>query len=370
MIFDGHAYCFPDVRGDLGFSSPEAQRIHVQKGMASHHIQPWRVSDRSLGRTSDLLDAEKWPDDAAALDVNFRPTKHGRYEWTIDGVDYVKQYFPPAITDMAYPADKLIAEMDYANVSGALLHRNPYLGMGNSFILDCVRQYPDRLYGLAHVPEWQVADDPDGSAAEIESALNKGLSGTQFLISEINLRGKDPDWAGDRYAPFWERVVSLGKPVFFSLNVNQPNRKPTLDHYMSELKRLGLWMERFSGVDVVLTHGFPAASFAKGDLITLPDEVWEPFENPRLYLQFLFAIGLGWKWDFPLPQARPVVEDAMKRIGAGRLMWGTDMPIVMRHMTYQQNIDIIAKYCDFLSGEEQRLFMGGTTMRLLGLETT
>jgi hypothetical protein len=93
------------------------------------------------------MDATKWPSDDALNDVNFRPTSHGRYEWTVDGEDYVKQYFPPSIADMSYSAESLIAEMDYANVTGTLLHRNPYLGIGNDFIADCVRQYPGRLYG-------------------------------------------------------------------------------------------------------------------------------------------------------------------------------------------------------------------------------
>jgi hypothetical protein len=49
-------------------------------------------------------------------------------------------------------------------------------------------------------------------------------------------------------------------------------------------------------------------------------------------------------------------------------MWGTDMPIVMRHWTYQQNIDFVVKYCDFLSKGELALIMGGTTKKLLGIE--
>jgi hypothetical protein len=39
----------------------------------------------------------------------------------------------------------------------------------------------------------------------------------------------------------------------------------------------------------------------------------------------------------------------------------------MRHWTYQQNIDFIVKYCDFLSKQELALIMGGNTKRLLGL---
>ena len=64
-IFDGHAYCFPDVRKLMGFPSLEEQQIHVQKAIANHHVQPWRKSDHALGSTSTLMDATKWPSDDA-----------------------------------------------------------------------------------------------------------------------------------------------------------------------------------------------------------------------------------------------------------------------------------------------------------------
>ena len=117
----------------------------------------------------------------------------------------------------------------------------------------------------------------------------------------------------------------------------------------------------------MLTHGFPWGLFSEGETIKLPETVWEPFENPRLSLQLLFAIALGGTWEYPLPQAVPVFEECLRRIGAARIMWGTDMPIVMRHWTYQQNIDFVEKHCGFLSAEDRGLIMGGTTRRLLGL---
>jgi predicted TIM-barrel fold metal-dependent hydrolase len=368
MLFDGHAYCFPDMRGDLGFPSAEEQRIHVQKSIAVHHVQPWRVSDHSLGSTAPLLDLEKWPEDASARDLNFRPTKYGRFEWTVDGEDYVKQYFPPSIANMAYSADDLIAEMDYAKVSGALLHRTPYLGIGNDFMIDCVKQYPGRLYGLAHAPEWGVAENPEGSAAEVKKAFDGGLSGLHFLSAQIHLRGKDPDWAGDSYRPFWDSVAEAGMPFFFSLNINEPKREPRIDHYFGELARLMRWMERYPDADVVLTHGFPWSLFIQDREIKLPREVWEPFKNPKLSLQLLFPIALGGRWAYPLPEARPVIEEVLNRIGPERTIWGTDMPIVMRHWTYQQNIDFIVDYCDFITEKDRQTIMGGSTRRLLGIE--
>ena len=59
----------------------------------------------------------------------------------------------------------------------------------------------------------------------------------------------------------------------------------------------------------------------------------------------------------------------MERLGAERLMWGTDIPMVMRYWTYRQNITFIRDYCDFLTSEEMDAILGGTTKRLLGLDS-
>lgn len=113
-------------------------------------------------------------------DADFRPTGYGRFEWTVDGEDYVKQYMPPSVVEMTYTAEMLVAETDYAGVDRALLHRTPSLGIGNGFVADCVRRFPERLQGLAHVEEWLVQPDPDASIGKVERAVKEeGLSGLQ-----------------------------------------------------------------------------------------------------------------------------------------------------------------------------------------------
>ena len=145
MIYDGHAYCFPDLRGDGGFADPEQFRRHLQLGIARHFQPVWRKRDRAPADNSGLADPSAgWSFDALK-DVGFRAAGHGRFEWTVDGEVFVKQYMPPSVANMSYSAESLVAEMDYAGVDMALLHRTPYLGIGNEFIADCVRRFPDRL---------------------------------------------------------------------------------------------------------------------------------------------------------------------------------------------------------------------------------
>ena len=366
MIFDGHAYTFPPLNGPGGFSDPDALRRHLQQAIAVHHQPELRAKDRAPGDNTALIDMDDWPSLDSLKPSDFRIAENGRFEWTSEGETYFKQYFPPSVIDMSYPANRLVAEMDYAGVDKALLHRTPYLGVGNDFIADCIAQYPDRLTGLAHAREWLIHADPDGSIATVERAVNEqGLSGLHFLPPQLDLYGYDGPWDAPEFLPFWDGIASLRIPVFFSLKERRP---PVMESYLQEVATLVRWMERYPDVPVVMTHGMGWRMFIEGDGLNINEDLWSAFDNPNLHLQWLFPIGLGSVWDYPMPQVRSTIEDCVNRIGADRIMWGTDMPIVMRFWTYRQNLDHIREYTESLSDEQRDAILGGTVARLLGLD--
>ena len=91
---------------------------------------------------------------------------------------------PPTNIINGYTAEQLVAEMDHADVEWGMVHRSTYLGIGNEWVADCVRRFPDRLHGLAHVEEWLVQPQPDESISKIERAVKElGLHGIQWLCS-------------------------------------------------------------------------------------------------------------------------------------------------------------------------------------------
>ena len=367
MIFDGPAYCFPSLRDSAGFSDPDQLRRHLQLAISGNQQPVWRVRDRATGDNEALIDASNRYELKGVKDSDFHAAENGRFEWTVDGEVYTKQYLPPQITDMSYPPDRLVAEMDYAGVDRALLHRTPYLGIGNDFIADCVKRFPERLMGLAHVEEWLISVDPDTSVQKVEKAIQQqGLSALQFLSPQLNLYGQREAWDGENFRPFWDRVSELEIPVFFSL---KGRVDPRVESYIEELKTLRRWVNRYPDVTVVLTHGLEWPHFIKKDKIMLPEEVWVPFENPNLHLQLLFPISLGTVWDYPMTQVQPTIVECVERLGADRLMWGTDMPMIMRYWSYRQNIDFIRRYCSFLDTEQTDAILGNTSARLMGVES-
>jgi predicted TIM-barrel fold metal-dependent hydrolase len=373
MIYDGHAYCFPNLGGDGGFADPEQFRRHLQLGMARHFMPAWRKRDRAPANDLGLADPDGgWSFDTLN-DVDFKAASHGKFEWTVDGETYVKQYMVPSVVDMTYPAESLVAEMDYAGVDMALIHRTPYLGISNEFIGDCTAQFPDRLQGLAHVEEWLIPADPRGSYEKLKRAVAEpGIVGLQFLPDQIPLYNQSEDWTGPEFRPFWDGVAELGIPVFIT-----PSGKSLSDEGLSpaevlatQLRSVGVLLERYSDMNVVVTHGLIWRTFVDGETLAIPDEVFDamPADNPRFSLQLLFAIALGGIWEYPMLQVRDTMKQLVDRLGADRLMWGTDIPMVMRFYTYRQNLAHIRHVSDFLTPEEVGLITGGNTARLLGLK--
>ena len=69
-----------------------------------------------------------------------------------------------------------------------------------------------------------------------------------------------------------------------------------------------------------------------------------------------------------MPQVRRTMEKLVERLGVDQLLWGTDMPILMRFWTYKQSLDHMRICCDFLDAAQVDLILGGNMARLMGLD--
>ena len=370
MIYDGHSYTIPDQRGDLktlGFDDRQQFTRHLQLAMATDPQPVWRARDRTPADSSALLDLSGPISFHALKEANFRPAGHGRFMWTSDGEDYVKQVQPPSMIEHTFSAESLVAEMDYAGVDWSLIHRTPYQGAGNEYFADCVKRFPNRLHSLALVDEWLVQQQPEASISRLRKAIDElGLHGLQWHAAHPYYYGQTEPWDSDAFRPFWNAVAELGIPVFFTIG-GAAHR--TLDRYLDGLKTLRRWMDRYADVTVVLTHGFSWRMFARSDGIEVPDVVYStaPIEKPNFHVQLLFAVMLGGDFDYPMPQMRTTLKQLTQRIGADRLLWSTDIPYLLRHYTYRQSIDSIRTYCDFLTSNEKDQILGDNMARIMGL---
>ena len=371
VIVDSHVYCFEALDRPAGHASGRERLNWVQASHGLHHQPAWRVRDRAPAPSSPLNpagvhDLTKLPDVAFRAD-----RERGRLVWTVDGEDYTKQFFPPALRDLEFTPHLLMAEMDYAGVDAALIHTDPMLGRDVEYLSECVRLYPDRLRAMAPVDEWRLTSELDAVVKDLTYAIEvKGLHAIKFIPPLAYINGDMP-WDDGPYRPFWEAAVGLGVPVFFTLGSGPPrpaglSPQQERDGYVGELRILMRWMERYPDAVCSLTHGFPWRAFIEDGRVSLPDEVWEPFSNPKCSLEVCIPVRVGDMFEYPYHEMQPVVQEMVERIGADQLLWGTDMPFQNRFCTYGQSRAWLERHCG-LGRDELESLMGGTAARVLCL---
>ena len=88
--------------------------------------------------------------------------------------------------------------------------------------------------------------------------------------------------------------------------------------------------------------------------------------NNNVWFDLAAMPGYSRTEDYPYPTAQGYVREAVEMIGVDRLMWGTDIPGLLRHATYQQLLDFVARHCDFLSQDDLEKVLGGNAWQVYG----
>ncbi len=369
MIIDGHAYSFPPMKSTAGYASLEEKMRVVQRELGGHHQPAWRVGDRARVNNDTLVD----PETSQLRDVSWGYNRYG-YTWSYQGESYTKQYFPPMLHDMECPPELLIAEMDYIGVDKAVLHTSPHLGLLNDYLRQVVSRYPSRFMRLINLPESAIPGDPDAAIAELQREAEAGDHyGIQYFTKPYYDSGLDVPWDDGPMRPYWEAVASLKAPVYFTLGptsrAGERDTSAEQPAYLEQHRHLLRWMERYPDVPVVITHGLAWRTFLEGNRIRFPEEIWDVFKAPQCHLQLLFQIQLGAIWEYPWKETEPTIQECLEKVGAERLIWGTDLPMVARFCTYRQLLDQYRVHCEFLTDAERSAILGGNVARVMGLDT-
>ena len=72
--------------------------------------------------------------------------------------------------------------------------------------------------------------------------------------------------------------------------------------------------------------------------------------------------------DFPYPTAERYLHLALERIGPSKILWGTDLPGLLRHLNYPQLVKLAKLHTQSLSPDEQAMILGENAMRVYGTD--
>lgn len=350
MIVDAHAHVFPFLGGASGYSSPEEHVRVLQRRVSTYPGVTRRVSDNQLVDEPTLWDG-KTPGFEGLLDVNFRIGPYGRFEWEKDGVPYYIQWMPPYLVDHSGPPELLLAQMRDVGVDRALIQRGVPYGLIDDYLSEVVARWPDRFRGCLCVVEEKIH-----TSAEIEhlrrAVLEQGLTAIYFSNEGFWRGARGAEFSAKPYVPFWEAVQELGVPVAWDIRFD--HRRTHAD-YMGEVVRLQRFARQFPRIRNVVTHGLPAFALDNGGI---PDEVIDLLREPNVTLELLFPQLFGLTWEYPYTEAQTLVRVLYEKIGASKMLWGSDMPNTERGCTYLQSLTYLTQHCTFISSSDMDLILG------------
>lgn len=356
MIIDIHAHIFPPLAGASGFTSAEEHARFLQLYIATHAQPTRRLADHARSYGDDTLGDGRYESPDAFREADFRVGNFGRFEWTAQGQRFYRQFLPPSLQDMAAPAGFLEQEMAYAGVDVAVLQNARLYGRLNGYFAEALRRFPGTFVALADVDEAQ-ADTSDEIRRLRHAVEALGMRGIYYATRGHVTDGyrralDDPD-----FDPYWQEARRLGVPVFWEI-LGVP--RPTAAAYLEQIGRLNRWAERYPDIACVLTHGIDP-EFLRSDL---PEPLQALLAREQFLVELLYPIGLGRLFEYPYVEAQAAVQRMYDLVGGRRLVWGSDMPNVQRHCTYEQSLRYLRDHCPFLAAADRARILGGNAAAL------
>ena len=239
----------------------------------------------------------------------------------------IKQMMPPYITDGENNAERFLANMDYAGVSGAVITQEYIDGNQDGYLLSCKS---NRIKICALYEE-----NPLGDVS--------GFDGIKICASRL----KDKNLL-NHLEPF---KIADENGKFISIDLADGNEQTEM---MKEIIKQ-----------------FPDLRIAIGHFGMVTRENWleqiKLAKNKNVYVE---SGGITWLFNsefYPYPSAIKAINEAAELVGFEKLMWGSDYPRTMTAITYKMSFDFVEKTKE-ISEENKRLFLGENAVSFYGFK--
>ena len=267
-----------------------------------------------------------------------RPLPNGRSLFMGEEV----QMLPPFLIDGRNTAEVLLSNMDYAQVSAAVVTQEFIDGFQNDYLEEVAKRYPERffVFGMCEFRK-------PGFLAEAEALIGRGFRGIKIPAARLLLP---------------EGRVRLDSPEMMDL------------FHLMEQKGLILHVELADGnlqvseMEAVIA-ACPRLRILIGHfgMVTRPGWMSQIrlARHPNVYVE---CGGITWLFNdefYPYPSAVLAIRAAADEVGIDKLLWGSDYPRTITAITYKMSYDFIVKNSLFTDSEKAK-FLGENARTLFG----
>ena len=240
----------------------------------------------------------------------------------------IRQMMPPYMTDGENTAERFLANMDYAGVSGAVITQEYIDGNQDEYLLSCKNERM-KICALYEEKPLQDISGFDGIKICASRLKNQNLLEhlEPFIIADKNGKFISVDLAdGDSQTDMMQEIINM----------------------------------------------FPNLRIAIGHFGMVTRENWiEQIRLARNKNVFIESGGITWLFNYefyPFKSAVRAINEAAALVGFEKLMWGSDYPRTMTAITYKMSLDFVEKSTE-ISDKNKRLFLGENAESFYGFSS-
>lgn len=254
----------------------------------------------------------------------------------------IRQMLPPFMIDGRNTAELFLSNMDYAQVSAAVITQEYIDGIQNEYIMEAMTRYPNRFLGCG-MCEFRKP----GYFEQGKELIKLGFKAIKIPAQRLLL----PDgrvWLNcDEMMQLFAYMEQYG--VILSIDLADGAVQT------EELREV---IETYPKLKIVIGHF---------GMVTRQD--WEEqIKLARFENVMIESGGITWLFNeefYPFKGAVKAIRKATDLVGMEKLMWGSDYPRTIAAITYKMSYDFVLKTNEF-SETEKALFLGSNAEKFYG----
>ena len=248
-----------------------------------------------------------------------------------------RQMLPPYMTDGQNTAERFLSNMDYAQVSAAVITQEFIDGLQNDYLMQVQRQYPDRFFCFG-MPELRKA----GFLDEARSLIRSGFRGIKIPAARL-----PQQFLNDEMTQMMRMMEEQGIILGIEL-MDGDAQVAQMEEIIQECPNLKIAIGHFG-------------------MVTRPDWMSQ-IRLARHKNVYVESGGITWLFNdefYPFPSAIKAIKEAADEVGMQKLMWGSDYPRTITAITYKMSYDFVTKSKE-LTNEEKQMFLCDNAKQFFG----
>jgi predicted TIM-barrel fold metal-dependent hydrolase len=244
---------------------------------------------------------------------------------------------PPFMIDGRNSAEVFLSNMDYAQVSAAVITQEFIDGQQNDYLETIQRQYPDRFFTFG-MPDTRKS----GFYQETVRLIERGFKGIKIPAARL-----PKDFLN---VEMKELMLLLEKKhIILGIELQEG------DVQVGQMKEV---IQQCPNLKIVIGHF---------GMVTRPGWMSQ-IKLARHENVFIESGGITWLFNdefYPFPSAVRAIREAADEVGWNKLMWGSDYPRTITAITYKMSYDFVTKSQE-LTDEQKSLFLSDNAKQFFG----